>query len=100
MAEKITVIEAMDASSSSRVVASQFGVRKTQINNIMNNKKSLIQLYSEGANGSINYSTPKNIQHPKIDCEVWDYYCMARCKNMPVNGPMLQAEGPNASQWL
>ena len=58
----------------------------------MNNKKDLIQRYSEGANGSVKYSTPRNMQHPEIDAKVWDYYCMAYSKNMPVNGPMLQAE--------
>ena len=30
--------------------------------------------------------------YPEIDAKVWEFYCEARSKNMPVNGGLLKAE--------
>ena len=48
-------------------------------------------------NADTKYLIPKRIQHPDIDEHCWKFFCDARSKNIPVNGPMLQAEAVNAS---
>ena len=47
---------------------------------------------TDGMNGTFKYLAPRNMLHPEIDTDVWNFFCIADSKNIPINGPMLQSE--------
>ena len=49
-------------------------------------------MYIEGTNAAVKYLAPQHMLYPEVDAEVWDFFCVARSKNISVNGPMLQSE--------
>ena len=59
----------------------------------MHQKDTIRTAYTEGANATIKYLAPRNMQYPVIDKLVWEFFCDAQAKNIPVNGHMLQSEG-------
>ena len=64
----------------------------TQVNQIKANKDSITALYTEGMNGTFKYLAPRNMQYPEIDTDVWNFFCIARSKDIPIYGPMLQCD--------
>ena len=46
----------------------------------------------EGTNAAMKYLAPRHMFYPEVDAEVWDFFCITRSNNIPVNGPMLQSE--------
>ena len=78
-----------------RAVALDFNVGRTQINEIIHKSDSIKSVYIEGTNVAVKYLAPRHMLYPEVDAEVWDFgdfFCVARSKNIPVNGPMLQSE--------
>ena len=49
-------------------------------------------MYTEGSNAQTKYLSHRQLQYPEIDEEVLRFFCEARSKNIPVNGPILLAE--------
>ena len=85
-------LDAVETGKSHRSVASEFNVGHTQIKHIICNKDSIKSLYTEGMNASCKYLAPHNMLYPEIDQDVWEFFCLARSKLIPVNGPMLQSK--------
>ena len=48
--------------------------------------------YQTGKCSEIKYVAPRHMLYPEIDSDVWMFFCDARSKGIPVNGPMLQNE--------
>ena len=92
VAEKISVIDTVQAGWSHRAVAIRFNVGCTQVNQIMANKDSITAMYTDGMNATFEYLAPRNMMYPEIDTDVCNFFCIAHSKNMPINGPMLQSE--------
>ena len=91
LADKI--INSIDAGKSHKAVTLDLNVGHTQINEIMNKHDSIKSMYIEGTNAAVKYLAPRHMLYPEVDAEVWDFFCIARSKNISVNGPMLQSEG-------
>ena len=49
-------------------------------------------MYTEGSNAQTKYLFHRQLQYPEIDNKVWKFFCKARSKNIPLNGPMFLAE--------
>ena len=92
LAEKIQVIDTVNNGRSHHSGALLFGVGCTQVNTIIGQKEAIKTAYQEGMNASIKYLAPRNMQYPEIDSNVWSFFCEARSKCIPINGPMLQSE--------
>ena len=92
LAEKIQVIDAVNHGKSHRSVALLFGVGRTQINYIILQKDTIQVAYKHGMNCEVKYLAPRNMLYPEIDEDIWQFFCNARSKNIPINGPMLQSE--------
>ena len=82
----------MNSGLSNIKIASQFGCGCTQVANILLNKTAILEAYTNGANAETKYLQPRNCMYPDIDTKVWEFYCEARSKNMPVNGGLWKAE--------
>ena len=92
LAEKIQVIDTVNNGKSHCSVALLFGVGHTQVNTIIGQKEAIKTAYQEGMNVSIKYLAHRNMQYPEIDNDVWSFFCEARSKCIPINGPMLQSK--------
>ena len=55
-------------------------------------KDTIKTAYAKGMNATIKYLAPCNMMYPEIDANVWHFFCGARSKSIPINGPMLQSE--------
>ena len=73
-------------------MAIDFDVGCTQINEIIHKCDSIKSMFIEGTNAAVKYLAPRHMLYPEVDAEVWDFFCVTRSKNIPVNGPMLQSE--------
>ena len=49
-------------------------------------------MYTEGMNATFKYLAPCNMLYPEINEDVWQFFCLARSKLIPINGPLLQSE--------
>ena len=76
--EKINVINAVEGGKSHRTVALLFIVGCTQVNHIIQNKDTYKHVFQEGMSTDIKYLVPHNMQYPKIDAEVWNFFCLSR----------------------
>ena len=92
LAEKIQGIDAVNNGKSHRSVALLFGVGHTQVNTIIGQKEAIKTAYQEGMNATIKILAPRNMQYAEIDSDVWSFFCEARSKCIPTNGPMLQSK--------
>ena len=73
-------------------VALKFGCGHTQVGNILLNKTAILEAYTNGTKANTKYLQPRHCIYPQIDAKVWEFYCKARSKNMPINGSLLKAE--------
>ena len=92
MSEKVEAIKAVENGCLHRQVANDLNVGRTQINNIIKNKTSIMEAYKSGINGSNRYLAPRYLPNTDIDKQVWSYFCQMRLKGVPTTGPMLQSE--------
>ena len=100
LAEKIKVIEAVDSGISNMKVALKFGCGHTLVGNIMLNKMAIFDAYTNGTKDNTKYLQPRHCVYPQIDVKVWEFYCEARSKNMPVNEGLLKAKALSVAQSL
>ena len=56
------------------------------------NKSAILEAYANDTKANTKYLQPCHCVYPQIDAKVWEFYCEARSKNMPVNGGLLKAE--------
>ena len=43
-------------------------------------------------NATFKYLAPCNMLYPEINEDVWQFFCLARSKLIPIHGPLLQSE--------
>ena len=75
LAEKIKAIDAVQNGRSNRQVPLDFGVGRTQIDNIIKQKTKLLQLYDDGTSSKTKYSSPRHMFYPNIDEQWWQLFC-------------------------
>ena len=92
LSDKIKVIDSVNEGMKNSQVAAKFGCGRTQIANILLNKKAIVEAYTNGAKADTKYLQPRNCQYPTIDEKVWQFYCEGRAKNMPINSALLKSE--------
>ena len=51
-----------------------------------------MEAYTNGRNSDSEYLQPRPVTYPEVDEGVWQFFCEARSKNMPVNGGLLKSE--------
>lgn len=85
---------------SARKIAEKFGVGRTQVNDILKSKIELKKLYEEGGvNADQKRKFPKT-DGLAIDQMVYEWFCKARNKNIPISGPLLKEKALEVSENL
>ena len=97
LANKIKVIEAVDNGMLRRAVATKYEWGRTQINTIILNHNSITEACINWTKASVKYPIPRNMQYPEVDRGVWEFFCLARSKNIPVNGTLIQSEATESA---
>ena len=92
LAKKVQVIEYVDSGANNVKTAMKFGCGRTQIGNILLNRKAILETYGNGRNCESKYLQQRPQQYPGIDEAVWKFFCEGRTKNMPINGELLKSE--------
>lgn len=91
--DRVNVIKMKDTGKSALAISKEIGCGKTQIQNIIRDRDSVMSLWQSG-NGR---ADQKNVKQRKlcygdIDQLVWDWFCKARSKNIPLTGPLIQQQ--------
>jgi hypothetical protein len=88
--ERVKVIRLSESGESSRKISIDFAVGKTQVNNIIKNKAEIIKQWESGEASSRKIVKARRCLYPDLNLKVYDWFCTARSKNIPVTGKMLQ----------
>ncbi|KAK7499105.1 hypothetical protein BaRGS_00009652 [Batillaria attramentaria] len=88
--QRVKVIELSEKGDSARKIAEKMDVGKTQIQSILLAKEEIKQEWKDGAPCTRKYKRARHMLYGDIDAAVWEWFCSARAKGMPVSGPLLQ----------
>ena len=90
--ERVRVSKLSNKGESARKIAEQFGVGKTQVQTVICNKGTILQEWENGTSGKRKYSQTRKTQHDVLNKLVWEWFCVARSKGLPVSGKLLQTK--------
>ena len=91
--QRIDVLEKHDKGQSCRAIAAQLNVGKTQIQSIIKDKDNLLKMWKTGScSADSKFFKNRKTTYDEIDNRMWDWFCQARAKNIPITGPLLQQE--------
>ncbi len=88
--EKVKVIRLNEKGESARRIASELDVGKTQIACIIKSREQVLQQWEDGTASGRKILKAQRCQHNDLNTKVYEWFCVARSKNIPVSGKMLQ----------
>ena len=87
--QRVYVIKRLDAGLSVRAVALEVGCGKTQIGCILGQKADIMKDLEAGCRADLNIKRRKT-QNEELNGLVWDWFCTARSKELPVSVKLIQ----------
>ena len=88
--DRVKVIRLMESGKSSRIVAEQFGVGRTQIQQTMKRKAELLSDYENNANPE---SKRRRVTgNEDINVPTWRWFQDASARRAPISGPLIQEQ--------
>ena len=81
---KVKVIRQHEKGIGSRQLAAEFGVGKTQINNMVAAKADILKLWDDGVNGRRKLVAARKCPYVDLNAKVFDWFCAARARNIPL----------------
>ncbi|BFZ15182.1 hypothetical protein BsWGS_18221 [Bradybaena similaris] len=90
--ERVKVIKRSKSGDSSRKLAADFKVGKTQILAILKGGNDIIRRWEDGENGDRKVSKVRKSTYEEVNSIVWDWFCNTRARNIPVTGKMIQEQ--------
>ena len=88
--ERIIVIERSEKGESARKIATSLSVGKTQIQRVICDKELIKAEWQNGAQAQRKYIQGRRTQYSDLNERIWEWFCVARSKNIPVSGKLLQ----------
>jgi hypothetical protein len=73
--EKVKVIRLNEKGDGSRIIATNFGVEKTQINNIILSKDSILKQWQGGTDGGRKLVKARRCLYPDLNDKVLEWFC-------------------------
>ncbi len=95
--QKIDVIKSSETLSQ-RKLAEKFSCGKTQILNILKRKRELMDEWEDNTDSQRKRLCTRPFQ--VIEDRLWDWFCNARGRGVPVSGPLLQEKALNIAKEL
>lgn len=91
--EKIKVLKLNDGGKSARVIATELGVGKTQIQTIIKNKEEIMAHFAAGSSADRKIlSAARRLKWPELDKKVYEWFKNMRAHNLPISGRLLQEQ--------
>ena len=87
--QRVDVIKRIDAGLSVWAVALDVGCGKTQIGRILGQKADILKDWEAGCRADLKIKR-RTTQYEELNCLVWDWFCTARSKELPVSGKLIQ----------
>ena len=91
--DKVKVIRLHKKGNSSRKLAAQFNVGETQTNNIIAGKEKVMEEWDGGVNGRRKLVAVRKCAYVGLNDNVYEWFSIARAKNIPLTGRLLQEKG-------
>ena len=87
--QRVNVIKKLDAGRSCRAVAQETGCGKTQITRIKQDRHGIMRDWQSGGRATIKIKR-RTTPYEELNCLVWEWFCIARSKELPVSGRLIQ----------
>lgn len=82
--ERVKVLDHHAKGKKPQAIATMMGCGRTQISKIIQQKESITQLWQSGEGRAEQKIVKKRkLCYDKLDDLVWDWFCIARSKNIP-----------------
>ena len=89
--QRVEVLQWHEKGQSCRAIAMKLDVGKTQIQSIINSGDSVLKEWQSGEGRSDRrYVKARKTTYGELNKLVWEWFCTARSKQIPVTGPLLQ----------
>lgn len=89
--QKVELIKlSVRTGKSHRVLASEFGIGRTQVGTILKRKKELLEAYEKNEPDKKRRFTASH--YDDIDALTWEWFVRVRGQNLPCSGPMIQEQ--------
>ncbi|PFX11437.1 tigger transposable element-derived protein 6-like [Stylophora pistillata] len=90
--ERVRVIKLSNQGDSARKIAASLGFGKTQVQTVIRNKEEILKEWESGVSGKRKYSQVRKTQYDDLNSLIWEWFCTARAKGLPVSGTLLQSK--------
>jgi hypothetical protein len=91
--KRVDVIKRNEKGQSCRSIAAELQVGKTQIQSIIRDKDEIMKMWTTGSvNSDAKFFKVRKTTYHEIDSKLWEWFCSARSKNIPITGPLIQQE--------
>ena len=86
------MLKKIDGGKSCRAVSSKLGVGKTQVQTIVKEREDILRRWESGERSDKKYVKPRTAGYDDLDKPVWEWFTMARVKNILGSGRMIQEQ--------
>lgn len=98
--ERVRVVERSEKGEKAISIAKDLCVGKTQIQNIIRDKDSIKKKWESGECGSRKLMKMRKTAYTAVDEAVWNWFCDARKRNIPVTGKLIREKALMVAQEL
>ena len=89
LAERVAVLK-VDQGMSCCAIAIEVGVGKTEVQNIVKERDEIMKQWESRERSDKKYGKTRAVGYEDLDKIVWEWLTIARGKNIPVSGKMIQ----------
>lgn len=88
--QRVDVLKRLDNGHSCRTIAKEVGCGKTQIGRIRSERAAILREWESGGRSDLKYVKRRKTVYDDLNGLVWDWFCTARSKELPVSGKLIQ----------
>lgn len=88
--EKVDLLKQSNSGAKVQELAKKFDIGKTQVYDILKNKKKIIEHFQNGGNAKRKVMTTRTSKFEVINEQVFDWFTSARSRNIPLSGPLIK----------
>ena len=96
--QRVEVIRLIESGKSSRIVAEQFGVGKTQVQQTLKRKAELMTEYEGNANPAA--KRQRKTQNADINDLTWKWFKDCSARRVPISGPLIKEQAKRFAEDL
>ena len=87
---RVDVLRRLDSGVSCHAIAKDIGCGKTQICRICSEREAVMREWETGGRSDLKYVKKCKTIYDELNLLVWEWFCAARSKELPVSGRLIQ----------